>query len=72
MLSLSTARFGVLDLEGDDASFMDDLVTSVAWLKVATAAGENGLSSKGLVVVSFPTLEGGSDSIETGKALVFW
>ena len=59
-------------MEGDDASFMDDLVTSVAWLKVTTAAGENGLSSKGLVVVSFPTLEGGSDSIETGKALVFW
>ena len=51
---------------------MDDLVTSVAWLKVATAAGENGLSSKGLVVVSLPTLDGGSDSIHAGKTVVFW
>ena len=59
-------------MEGDDASFMGDRDTSLGLVEVTTAAGENGLSSKGLVVVSFPTLEGGSDSIETGNALVFW
>ena len=59
-------------MEGDDASFMGDRDTSLGLVEVTTAAGENGLSSKGLVVVSLPMLDGGSDSIHAGKTVVFW
>lgn len=56
-------------MEGDEASFTADRDTTFGWIEVTTAAGEKGLLSKGLVPVSLPAPNEGSDSIGKGKAL---